>query len=196
MRSPVLTALFLALALLPLALRAETALFAGGCFWCMEADFEKLEGVSSVVSGFSGGELPNPTYSGNHEGHYEAVKVTYDPDEISYETLLQHFWYNIDPFDGAGQFCDRGPSYRTAIFATEAQLPAARKSREAVAARFPERDIATTILPAGRFWPVERYHQNYAEKNPLRYKFYRWNCGRDRRLEEIWGEDAMTAALR
>ncbi|MHA7815465.1 MAG: peptide-methionine (S)-S-oxide reductase MsrA [Pseudohaliea sp.] len=172
-------------------LRAAEAMFAGGCFWCMEADFEKLEGVGDVVSGFTGGTLPNPTYRGNHEGHYEAVKVSYDPAVISYEQLLEHFWHNIDPFDARGQFCDKGPSYRTAIFATEAQRPAAEASLAAVRKRFADREIATDLLPAGRFWPVEAYHQDYAEKNPLRYKYYRWNCGRDRRLEAVWGEDAQ-----
>ncbi|KGE05106.1 peptide-methionine (S)-S-oxide reductase MsrA [Pseudohaliea rubra] len=168
--------------------RAAEALFAGGCFWCMEADFEKLEGVSEVVSGFTGGTLRNPSYRGNHEGHYEAVRVSYDPAVVSYEALLEHFWHNIDPFDNRGQFCDKGPSYRTAIFATDEQRPAAEASFAGVRARFPAQDIATELLPAGRFWPVEAYHQDYAEKNPLRYKYYRWNCGRDQRLEEIWGE--------
>lgn len=169
---------------------SATALFAGGCFWCMESDFEKLDGVSGVVSGFTGGELENPTYQGNHEGHYEAVRVRYDPSVISYEALLDHFWKNVDPFDAGGQFCDRGESYRTAIFADEAQRAAAEESLVEVAARFPQRTIATELLPAGRFWPVEEYHQDYYKKNPLRYKYYRWNCGRDRRLEEVWGEDA------
>jgi peptide-methionine (S)-S-oxide reductase len=163
-------------------------MFAGGCFWCMEADFEKLPGVTEVVSGFTGGSLPNPTYRGNHEGHYEAVRVSYDPGQVSYEELLDHFWHNVDPFDGGGQFCDRGPSYRTAIFATPAQMAAARASRDAIAERFPDREIATEVLPAARFWPVEEYHQDYAEKNPVRYRFYRWNCGRDQRLEQVWGE--------
>ena len=190
-----MTRLFLAtlLACFALAaspLRAAEAMFAGGCFWCMEADFEKLEGVGEVVSGFTGGTLQNPTYRGNHEGHYEAVKVSYDPAVVSYEQLLEHFWHNIDPFDDRGQFCDKGPSYRTAIFATDEQRPAAEASLAAVRARFADREIATELLPAGRFWPVEAYHQDYAEKNPLRYKYYRWNCGRDQRLEEAWGEDA------
>jgi peptide-methionine (S)-S-oxide reductase len=190
-----MTRLFLAtlLACLTLTaspLRAAEAMFAGGCFWCMEADFEKLEGVGEVVSGFTGGTLPNPTYRGNHEGHYEAVKVSYDPAVVSYEALLEHFWHNIDPFDDRGQFCDKGPSYRTAIFATDAQRPAAEASLVAVRERFPDQTIATELLPAERFWPVEEYHQDYAEKNPLRYKYYRWNCGRDQRLEAVWGEDA------
>lgn len=169
------------------ALGAATAEFAGGCFWCMEADFEKKKGVLDVVSGFTGGTLKNPTYSGNHEGHYEAIRVTYDPDELSYEDLLLHFWRNIDPFDNGGQFCDRGFSYRTAIFVADAsEKEAAEASLARVAERFPDKDIATEILPTGEFWPVEDYHQDYAEKNPLRYKYYRWGCGRDQRLDEIW----------
>ncbi|MEQ8517089.1 MAG: peptide-methionine (S)-S-oxide reductase MsrA [Chromatocurvus sp.] len=186
MRALITAALLLASA----ALHAATADFAGGCFWCMEADFEKKAGVSNVVSGFTGGTLKNPTYSGNHKGHYEAVRVTYDPDEVSYEELLAHFWRNIDPFDNGGQFCDRGFSYRTAIFvADETQREAAQASLAKVAARF-DREIATPVLAAGTFWPVEEYHQDYAEKNPLRYKYYRWGCGRDERLEEIWGGNA------
>lgn len=169
-------------------LHAATAEFAGGCFWCMEADFEKKAGVIDVVSGFTGGTMKNPTYSGNHAGHYEAVRVTYDPDTISYDDLLLHFWRNIDPFDDRGQFCDKGFSYRTAIFVgDDAERAAAETSLAKVAARFPDEAIATEILPASEFWPVEAYHQDYAEKNPLRYKYYRWGCGRDQRLEEIWG---------
>ena len=186
-----LAALCTCLALVAPAGRAAEAVFAGGCFWCMEADFEKLEGVGEVVSGFTGGTLPNPTYRSNHEGHYEAVKGNYDPAVGAYEELLEHFWHNIDPFDARGQFCDKGPSYRTAIFATDAQRSAAQASLTAVRERFPEREIATELLPASRFWPVEAYHQNYADNNPLRYKLYRWNCGRDGRLEEVWGEDAQ-----
>jgi peptide-methionine (S)-S-oxide reductase len=170
----------------------STAYFAGGCFWCMEADFEKKEGVTDVISGFTGGTLENPTYQGNHAGHYEAVKVTYDPAVVGYEELLQHFWTNIDPFDPRGQFCDKGFSYKTAIFFDgEEQRRLAEASFQQVADRFEGEEIATVLLPANRFWPVEEYHQDYYKKNPLRYKYYRWNCGRDQRLEEIWGEDAM-----
>lgn len=184
MRTLIATALLLA----SVTLQAATAEFAGGCFWCMEADFEKKAGVQNVVSGFTGGTMRNPTYSGNHAGHYEAVRVTYDPEKISYEELLQHFWRNVDPFDNGGQFCDRGFSYRTAIFVgADAEREAAQASLAKVAARFPDRDIATEVLSASEFWPVEAYHQDYAEKNPLRYKYYRWGCGRDQRLEEIWG---------
>lgn len=187
MRTLIATALLLT----SLTLHAATAEFAGGCFWCMEADFEKKPGVLDVVSGFTGGTLKNPTYSGDHSGHYEAVRVTYDPDTVSYDELLRHFWRNVDPFDNGGQFCDRGFSYRTAIFVgDDAEREAAQASLALLAARFPDQDIATDILPASEFWPVEAYHQNYAEKNPLRYKYYRWGCGRDQRLEEIWGGEA------
>lgn len=187
MRMLIATALLLASS----TLQAATAEFAGGCFWCMEADFEKKDGVLDVVSGFTGGTLKNPTYSGNHDGHYEAVRVTYDPDEISYDELLRHFWRNIDPVDNGGQFCDRGFSYRTAIFVgDDVEREAAQASLQKVAERFPDQGIATEILPAGKFWPVEEYHQDYAEKNPLRYKYYRWGCGRDQRLEELWNGKA------
>jgi peptide-methionine (S)-S-oxide reductase len=170
---------------------AGKAIFAGGCFWCMEADFEKLDGVTNVVSGFTGGQVKNPTYNGNHAGHYEAIEVTYDADKIDYEGLLRHFWTNIDPFDAGGQFCDRGTSYLSAIFvADKEQRRLAQASKDKIAARFPDRVVVTPILPAETFYPVrgdESYHQDYYKKNPIRYKFYRWNCGRDGRLGEIWG---------
>lgn len=173
---------------------AAQAVLAGGCFWCMEADFEKLDGVTEVVSGFTGGSAENPTYNGNHDGHYEAVEITYDPDQVSYQELLDHYWVNIDPFDAGGQFCDRGPSYRTAVFvANEQEREIAEESKREVAARFPERTIVTPLLDASTFYPIkgdESYHQDYYKKSPLRYKFYRYNCGRDQRLEEIWGEKA------
>jgi len=170
---------------------AETAIFAGGCFWCVEADFEKLNGVTAAVSGFTGGTLENPTYSGNHEGHYEAVRITYDPEVISYQSLLVNFWTNIDPFDDSGQFCDKGSSYRTAIFvANEEQKQLAEKSKAEVVKNFPDQEVVTPILNATTFYPIkgsESYHQDYYKKFPVRYKFYRWNCGRDQRLQEIWG---------
>jgi peptide-methionine (S)-S-oxide reductase len=173
-----------------------TAIFAGGCFWCMEAAYEKQEGVSDVVSGFTGGTLKNPTYAGNHRGHFEAVQVTYDPAVTSYQQLLDLFWLNIDPFDNKGQFCDKGASYRSAIFPanpTERQL--AEQTKVRVAERFPDREIFTEIQEANAFWPVEEYHQDYYLKNPVRYKYYRWNCGRDQRLNEIWGRE-MTARIK
>ncbi|HUP50221.1 MAG TPA: peptide-methionine (S)-S-oxide reductase MsrA [Thermoanaerobaculia bacterium] len=166
-----------------------TATFAGGCFWCMEPPFEKLPGVVSVVSGYTGGRVANPTYgavSSGTTGHLEAVEVIYDPARISYERLLDVFWRNIDPTDDAGQFCDRGEMYRPAIFFhDEAQRRAAIASRDHIAATKNLR-IATEIRPAGAFYRAEEYHQDYYKKNPVRYRFYRFNCGRDRRLEQIW----------
>ena len=173
---------------------ADKAVFAGGCFWCMESDFEKLPGVTDVTSGFTGGTLKNPTYNGNHDGHYEAVEVTYDPDKVSYQQLLDHYWVNIDPFDARGQFCDKGPSYLSAIFvANDAQRALAEASRKKVIERFPNRKVVTPVLDASIFYPIkgeESYHQDYYKNNSVRYKFYRWNCGRDQRLKEIWGDDA------
>lgn len=184
---------FLLLFMFQSAARAETAVayFAGGCFWCMESFYQELDGVSDVVSGFTGGTLKNPTYSGNHEGHYEAVKVTYDPSVVSYGKLLNSFWHNIDPFDDSGQFCDKGPSYRSAVFVgNDRERELATQSHASVAKQFPGKTVATEILDAGEFWPVEEGHQDYYLKNPLRYKYYRWNCGRDQRLQAIWGEKA------
>ena len=168
-----------------------TAVFAGGCFWCMESDYQDQKGVSDVVSGFTGGTLQNPTYSGNHQGHFEAIEVTYDPSVISYQQLLDLFWVNIDPFDNAGQFCDKGFSYRSAIFPANArERELAEQSQAAVAEQFPDTEIHTEIRDASEFWPVEEYHQDYYLKNPVRYKYYRWNCGRDQRLKQIWGAAA------
>ena len=170
----------------------ETTVLAGGCFWCMESDFEKLEGVSDVVSGFTGGTLKDPTYNGNHEGHYEAVKITYDSGRLSYKQILDHYWVNIDPFDARGQFCDKGPSYLSAIFvANEKEREVAEQSKKEVIAMFPGKKVVTPILNASTFYPIkgkESYHQDFYKNNPLRYKGYRWNCGRDKRLKQIWGE--------
>lgn len=171
---------------------SATALFAGGCFWCMESDYQDQPGVTDVVSGFTGGTLENPTYAGNHEDHFEAIKVTYDAALISYQDLLDLYWVSVDPFDARGQFCDKGFSYRSAIFpATEEELRLAKQSLEAVSARFPDRKVQTEIREANAFWPVEEAHQDYYLKNPLRYKYYRWNCGRDQRLKQIWGSDSQ-----
>ncbi len=173
---------------------ADKAIFAGGCFWCMESDFEPLKGVKDVISGFTGGKLKNPTYNGNHRGHYEAVEITYDPNIITYQQLLDHYWVNIDPFDSQGQFCDKGHSYLSAIFvanATERKL--AEASLKKVQAEFPHKKIATKILNASTFYPIkgsESYHQDFYKNNPVRYKYYRWNCGRDQRLKQIWGDRA------
>ncbi len=168
----------------------EKAIFAGGCFWCMEAAYQDLDGVSGVVSGFTGGALKNPTYRGNHRGHYEAVEVTFDPEQISYETLLDIYWVNIDPFDDRGQFCDKGPSYRAAIFVASSQSEAAYASRARVVAKFPDNRVYTEVLDQSTFYPVEESHQDYYLKNPFRYKIYRTGCRRDARLFEIWGDAA------
>lgn len=192
MRRHVLLLAALAVFAHPAQAEFATAVFAGGCFWCMESDFEQREGVSDVISGFTGGTLKNPTYSGNHAGHFEAIKVTYDPALVSYQQLLDLFWVSIDPFDNQGQFCDKGFSYRSAIFpANEEQAALARESKAAVQARFSGQTVYTEIRDAGEFWPVEEYHQDYYLKNPIRYKYYRWNCGRDQRTEEIWGAPAQ-----
>lgn len=173
---------------------ADKAILAGGCFWCMESDFEALKGVSDVVSGFTGGTLPNPKYNGDHSGHYEAVEVTYDPSVLSYQDILDHYWVNIDPFDNRGQFCDKGHSYLSAIFVgNEAERELAEASKEKVIAMFPDQKVVTPILPVSTFYPIsgdESYHQDYYKNNPARYKFYRWSCGRDARLKDIWGDRA------
>jgi len=173
---------------------AEKAILAGGCFWCMEADFEKLDGVADVISGFTGGTLKDPTYNGNHGGHLEAVEITYDSEKISYKELLEYYWVNIDPFDEKGQFCDKGHSYLSAIFvANEKEKKIAEESKRKIEAQFPNRKVVTPILKAAIFYPIkgsESYHQDYYKKNPVRYKVYRWNCGRDKRLKQIWGDKA------
>ncbi len=173
---------------------AEKTILAGGCFWCMEADFEALEGVSDVISGFSGGSATNPTYRGDHTGHYEVVEITYDPAVVSYQGILDHFWVNIDPFDDRGQFCDKGPSYLSAIFVdSNEQRAIAEKSRQAVIDMFPDQNVVTPILDQATFFPIkgeESYHQDYYVNSPIRYKYYRWGCGRDKRLKQIWGDRA------
>ena len=179
--------LFLSLTALPLSAAGASAIFAGGCFWCMESAYQEVPGVTDVVSGFSGGSHPNPTYSGAHDGHYESVRVEYDPTVISYETLLDIFWVNIDPFDGGGQFCDRGESYRSAIFVEgDSEREQAEASLAEVQELFPDREIVTPILARAKFFPVEASHQDYYLKNPLRYRYYRFGCGRDRRLDDVW----------
>ena len=167
---------------------AAKAVFAGGCFWCMEQAFEELEGVSEAISGFTGGTLKNPTYNGDHRGHYEAIRIDYDPNRVSYDTLLKHYWRNIDPFDDRGQFCDKGFSYRAAIFTANPDEQArASASLAEIQENFPDVTVVTQILPANTFWPVEEYHQDYYLKNPLRYRYYKSRCGRSKRLQELWG---------
>ena len=173
----------------------QQAVFAGGCFWCLEHDLEVLPGVISAESGYSGGTTANPTYqqvSSGRTGHAESVLVRFDPDRISYATLLRAFWRNVDPLDGEGQFCDRGSSYRPVIFTSSAeQLEQASESE-----RLARRELGTSgalavaIEPLKRFWPAEDYHQDYAERQALTYNFYRWRCGRDARLDAVWGEQA------
>jgi peptide-methionine (S)-S-oxide reductase len=166
------------------------AVFASGCFWCTEADLEKVPGVISAVSGYTGGRDTTPTYeevSAGNTGHYEAVQVVYDPAKVTYDQLLQAFWRTVDPHDATGQFCDKGEQYLGAIFvANEEQRRAAEQSKQAVASRLKE-PVVTKILPAAMFYPAEEYHQDFAKKNPLKYKFYRTTCGRDARLEKVWG---------
>lgn len=167
-----------------------TAVFAMGCFWCAEADFEKVPGVVKVVSGYTGGRTKNPTYdlvTTETTGHYEAVLVTYDPKKVSYSQLLKTFWANVDPFDAKGQFCDKGSSYRAAIFPrTAKEKIAAKASKDYLVKRF-KKPIATKILPRTTFYNAERYHQDYYKKNPIRYRYYRNGCGRDARLKAVWG---------
>ena len=167
-----------------------TAVFAGGCFWCTESDFDKIPGVLATTSGYTGGRVANPTYkqvSAGGTGHIEAVEVVYDPRRVSYAELVRRFLPTIDVTDGGGQFCDRGDSYRPALFVANAQeRQTAAAALKAVDSRISE-PLAVALLPAARFWPAEGYHQGYYKENPVRYKYYRWSCGRDRRLKELWG---------
>ena len=172
---------------------AEIAVFAGGCFWCMEKPFDALDGVLDTTSGYTGGTVDNPTYSqvsAGSTGHTEALRVTYDPSKVSYDKLLTVFWHNIDPLDAGGQFCDRGSQYRSAIFPqTDAQKTAAEASLKATAEKL-GKELATKLEPKAPFYSAEDYHQNYYETHPVRYTYYRNACGRDRRLGEVWGEAA------
>ena len=168
------------------------AIFSGGCFWCMEPPFDKLPGVLSTTSGYTGGSVENPSYeqvSSGTTGHRESVKVEYDPARVSYAQLLDVFWHNVDPTDAGGQFCDRGQQYTTAIYTTtEEQRATAQDAKDALEAshQLPH-PVVTAIFPAGPFYPAEDYHQDYYQKNPLRYQVYRAGCGRDRVLEQLWG---------
>ncbi len=196
---PTLLALALSFALLSCApAHADEAIFAGGCFWCTEADFEQLDGVIEAVSGYIGGHTPNPSYeqvSRGFTGHVEAVRVSFDPQRIGYAELLRHFWLTIDPTVDDRQFCDIGPQYRPVIFVLdEAQRTAAQASLEAVRARGRPAPIRLRIETAGTFWPAEDQHQDYYRRHPWRYQYYRKACGRDARLAELWGEQAGGAA--
>jgi peptide-methionine (S)-S-oxide reductase len=168
-----------------------SAIFAGGCFWCTEADFDKVPGVLSTTSGYTGGTVANPDYhqvSAGGTGHAEAVRVEYDPQKVSYEKLVAYFWRHIDPTVKNRQFCDHGDQYRTAIFVrNEAEKKIAEETKKQVEAQL-KQPVYTEITQAGAFYPAEEYHQDFYLKNPTKYKFYRWNCGRDQRLEQLWGK--------
>ena len=175
----------------------QKAVFAGGCFWCVESDFDKVDGVLSTTSGYTGGKTPNPTYeqvSGKHTGHAEAVEIVFDPKKVSYEKLVEHFWRTIDPTTKDRQFCDGGSPYRTAIFAQDAaQLRIAQASKVALDKAKPFKEpIVTEVLMGGPFYVAEDYHQDYYKKNPVRYNYYRLSCGRDARLKELWGSQAAS----
>ncbi len=176
----------------PAAPKQETATFAGGCFWCTEADFDKVQGVISTTSGFIGGKTANPTYqqvTTGTTGHTEAVEIVFDPAKVTYQQLLDVFWRNHDPLAKDRQFCDRGDMYRPGIFVhSEPQRAAAEASKKQVQSRFAPRVVQTEITKAGTFYKAEDYHQDFHQKNPVRYKLYRFNCGRDQRLEELWGK--------
>jgi len=165
----------------------ETAVYAGGCFWCIEADLEKLDGVGDVVSGYAGGDSQNPTYR-NHADHIEVVRAPYDPAKISYRELTDYFLRHIDPLDSGGQFCDRGNSYTTAIFYNSAEQKAGAEAAIASAQTELDKNIVTPIRELDQFWVAEDYHQDYYKKNPIRYKYYRTSCGRDRRVNKVWGK--------
>jgi methionine-S-sulfoxide reductase len=191
-----LLACLLALALADLQVRPTSAnaeaVFAGGCFWCLEEAMEKVPGVMAAVSGYTGGTFKNPSYeqvSSGGTGHVEAVRVTYDPSKVTYAQLVDAFWHNIDPVDGGGQFCDRGEQYRAAIFVGDAEQRAvAEQSKRAIEASGKlKKPIATAIQSAGTFYEAETYHQDYYKKNPVQYRFYKFMCGRASRLEAIWG---------
>jgi len=172
----------------PPAAQTSTAIFAGGCFWCVEHDLQAVPGVIDAVSGYTGGAMANPAYEDvvtEKTGHYEAVKVTFDPARITYRQLVDRFFRLIDPTDAGGQFCDRGPSYKSAIFATAAQKADAQAASDAVGKAL-RKPVATSVLPVQTFWPAEDYHQDFAEKNPARYTFYRTGCGRDARVRSVW----------
>jgi peptide-methionine (S)-S-oxide reductase len=187
---------FLAMVLTSLGMSAyaaeEKAIFAGGCFWCLQPVYDQTAGVTQTFVGYTGGHVENPTYeqvTGGKTGHVEAIEVTYDPQKVQYETLVQLFWENIDPFDARGQFADKGPQYETAIFYTsEAQKRIAEITKATLQTRFGNKKIATRIEPATDFYPAEEYHQEYYEKNPTRYNLYKHGSGRVQRLKELWGK--------
>lgn len=177
------------------AAKTETAIFAGGCFWCVESDFDKVPGVLKTISGYSGGHVPNVTYKQvvkGGTGHREVVKIVFDPAKVSYAKLLDVFWRSVDPTDKGGQFCDRGFSYSTAIYTTsDAQEKIAKASKAALSKTKPfKASLVTPIIKAGPFYDAEGYHQDYYQKNPVRYRYYRYSCGRDARVKAVWGKQA------
>jgi len=194
LRRILLAACLLAAATLGASAQDKTAkaIFAGGCFWCVEADFDKVAGVISTTSGYLNGKTKNPTYkevSGGGSGHVEAVEIVYDPAKVTYAKLLDVFWRNIDPLVKDRQFCDSGDMYRTGIyFLDDEQKKLAEETKKAVQAKFAPRAVYTEIVKADTFYKAEEYHQDYYKKNEARYNFYRWNCGRDQRLEQLWGK--------
>lgn len=175
------------------AQKLEPVIFAGGCFWCVESDFDQIPGVVRTTSGYTGGSIENPTYqqvSRGGTGHLEAVEITYDPSQVSFDDLLTAFWHSVDPTDGGGQFCDRGESYTTAVFVRNAEEQRAAETSKQAAASELGQEIATPIREAGKFYPAEEYHQDYYTKSPTRYRYYRWSCGRNQRVEKLWGDRA------
>src|SRR3954452_12973089 len=175
----------------PAAQKTESVILAGGCFWCVESDFDKVPGVLETVSGYAGGTFPNPTYE-RHPGHREVVRITYDPAKVTFPQLVSYFWRTIDPVDGAGQFCDRGDAYTTAIYALSPEQTDQANQRKAQIEGVLGKKVATPVVPldpAG-FTEAEGYHQNYHAINSIKYSFYRYSCGRDARLKQLWGDDA------
>ena len=174
-------------------INTEKAIFAGGCFWCMEPPFDKLDGVISTTSGYTDGQQKNPTYkqvSAGGSGHTEAIEIVFDPAKVSYEKLLEVFWLNIDPVNAKGQFCDFGTQYRTGIYyLNDEQQKLAVASLKSIKSKL-NKPVATELKAASKFYPAEDYHQNYYQVNPVRYNYYRWSCGRDQRLKQLWGEQA------
>ncbi len=182
----------------PAIAETKTAIFAGGCFWCMEKDFEHVSGVIMAESGYTGGNSDNPTYKTYEKGkHIEAIRISYDSDKITYDRLLHTFWRSVNPTDAGGQFCDRGHAYSTAIFALDdGQKELAIKSKQMLVADNPlPKPIVTPILDANRFWPAEEYHQDYYKKASIRYKFYRLSCGRDKTIKALWGKQAHAGIM-
>ncbi|RST88353.1 peptide-methionine (S)-S-oxide reductase [Aquibium carbonis] len=171
------------------AQQTQSAIFAGGCFWCIESDMDKVPGVTATTSGYSGGTLANPTYP-NHEGHREVLKVDFDPSKVSYAQLVDIFFRSVDPTDAGGQFCDRGHAYTTAVYAANAEQKQAAEKAKAIAQAELGKPVVTPVEMAGTFWPAEEYHQDYYKKNPIRYRYYRAACGRTDRVKTLWGNAA------